>query len=591
MLVITKALRQHMVEKCGLAADANDDAVRKAVIDAQLEGKIDIATIKQLTVEPASQAVKALDDRVSGLEKKFDLGINEIKALITGQPAGGGSGSGAASSAAGGAAGAGANQDDDATKAASALSSAGGVAGTVNKAMAAGANLGSGTGAAAALGTVDLKSVVERYSDARTAATWDKAANASIAKQFAGVPVNRFQKGGVGSIVMDMATERSLAITGAWFKHLINKQCRAEGRQVPWQFKMSEHDKQLVTYAANECRMTGPIGYKGLQANGNIEDTDAAAHWCDAVRLRDLTNGDYWIKAVLDLDGDASGGLEAVPIEFDANFILTPLLTGELFPFVDVVNVSRRRMEGVKINNPTLSWGTDEGTAISLFDTDGFIEAFDNNIYPVTGALELGKDFQSDSPLSIGQIIVQQYGQQFKLEMDNVIANGNGTDRPEGLFVAAGVASVTPATPAGAPAVGDYEGLMFGVAKEFRQRAGMPPNSRAVFLGTDTAYSRARGIPVDSGADERRIFGIDEEMAYTLFRYRYAVNASAGNAVFGFFCLNDYRLYRRQGLEVSIVRDDRESVLANTDLIVVRARFGGALTHAGAGAKITNGQV
>src|SRR3990172_2825367 len=130
MLVITKALRQHMVEKCGLGADANDDAVRKAVIDAQLEGKIDIATIKQLTVEPASQAVKALDDRVSGLEKKFDLGINEIKALITGQPAGGGSGSGAASSAAGGAAGAGANQDDDATKAASALSSAGGVAGT-----------------------------------------------------------------------------------------------------------------------------------------------------------------------------------------------------------------------------------------------------------------------------------------------------------------------------------------------------------------------------------------------------------------------------------------------------------------------------
>lgn len=568
-LRITTALREHMVKEFGLAADASEDQIRAAVIDNQITGKLTLDTIKSLTVDKAAGAVVELEARVSKIEATMSAGFGEIKQLLGAKPAAGDTGAAGAS----GSAPAGAKAGD--------------VGSAATKAMASGASLGSGVEGG---GRVEVLKAVERYSDTRTAATWDKSANAYMAKQFAGQPISQFMSG-VGSGPIDMPTQRSAAITGAFFKHLINKQMKSEGREVPWQFKMTEHDRDLVKFAVHESAFVGPIGYAGAPTKSlsdRGEDTDSAAQWCEGVRLRDLPNGDYWMKAVL--DDSTSGGLEAVPIEFDAAVILTPLLNGELFPLVDTMTVSRRRQEGLKIGNPTMTWGNAEGTPIGLFDTDGFITAFDTTIHPITGAIELGRDFTSDSPVAIGQIVQRNYGERFKAELDNAIANGNGTNRPEGLFVCAGVSSVTPATLDGAPAVGDYEGLQFGVAKQYLQEAGMPPNSRAVFLGTQTSYMRARGIPVDSSNDARRIFGVEGQMNYRLFDFKYAVNESAGNTKIGFFCLNRYRMYRRAGLEVRVVRDDRESVLRNTELVVVRARFGGAFTTAAAGTKITRAQ-
>lgn len=564
MLKITAALRAHMEKEFGLASGASDDQVREMVINKQLDGALDLAKIRELTVEKAAGAVAELDARVSKLELTLSSGLAEIKGLIAG---------GAQAGSQAGATGA-AGQQPAGTK-------AGAVSDAVGKAM-----VGSGDA-----GRVEVLKAVDRYSDSTTAATWDRSENHFMSKSFGGRNVAEFQHG-IGAGPINMPSARSLAITGAFMKHLVNKQYRAEGREVPWQFKMTEHDRELVKYAVHECRFSGPIGYKGAASKGladRVEDTDAADIWVDGVCLRDLPNGDYWQKAVL--DDSTSGGLEAVPIEFDQNVILTPLLNGELFPLVDTMTVSRRRQEGVKVGNPTMSWGTGEGTSVALFDTDGFITAFDNSIYPITGALELGRDFLADSPVAIGQIVQRNYGERFKAELDNAIANGNGTNRPEGLFIASGLSTVTPAGGAGAaPQVGDYEGLQFGVAKQYLSEAGLPPNSRAVFLGTQTSYMRARGIPVDSSSDARRIFGSDNQMDYRLMGFKYAINESAGNAKIGFFCLNRYRLYRRAGLEVRVVRDDRTSVLSNTELVVVRARFGGALTHAAAGVKITNAQ-
>jgi HK97 family phage major capsid protein len=288
------------------------------------------------------------------------------------------------------------------------------------------------------------------------------------------------------------------------------------------------------------------------------------------------------------LDDSTSGGLEAVPIEFDAAVILTPLLNGEIFPLVDQRVVSRRRIEATKVGNPTMSWGTSSGTEIPLFDTDSFISAFDNSIYPITGAMELGLDFLADSPLAIGSIVINNYGQTFQKEMDTVLCTGNGTNRPEGIFTTSGVSTVTMSS--SAPTVGGYEGLIFGVAKQYLAQAGNPPNSRATFVGTQTSYSRARAIPVDSSADARRIFGMNE-LDYSLFNFRYAINAAGGNTKIAFVCWNRYRLYRRLGFEVAVVAGtDRGLARANKQGIMVRARFGGAMEDAAAMMKSTDAQ-
>ena len=71
-----------------------------------------------------------------------------------------------------------------------------------------------------------------------------------------------------------------------------------------------------------------------------------------------------------------------------------------------------------------------------------------------------------------------------------------------------------------------------------------------------------------------------------------AINGSLTNAQTGFVCLNRYRMYRRQGYEVMVVRGtDWTLVRQNKMGIAVRARFGGALELAASMAKTTAAQV
>lgn len=524
MFTVTPKLKQYMVENHGVANDATDEVVNKTIADLLLEGKLDIAKVKELTKADADAATKKVSEIVDEKLGKLDKYFSDLDAKLEGLAKTHG------------------NTESKEAKEA------------VEKAYESGA------------ASVRVKSAVERYDDTRTAATFDKSSNPYLAKAFGGQSITKHMED--LPYVLDMPTPRAKAIAGAVFKKKALDAMREAGRHVPEAFRMNEHDRELLKYAAHECKWVG----------------DFSGHTYDAENLKEMH-----IKAIL--DDSTSGGLEAVPIEFDAAVILTPLLNGELFPLVNITTVTRRRIEATKVGNPTMSWGPADGTAIGLFNTDTFISAFDNNIHPITGAIEMGEDFLADSPLAIGSIVVRNYGERFKQEMDHVIALGDGTTQPEGWFTTSGVTSVTPTSAGNAPTVSDYEGLMFGVGKEYRQEAGMPPNSRAVFIGNDTSYSRARGIPVDSSSDARRIFGLDEHI-YSLFGFKYAIANNLTNPYYGFFCMNRYRMYRRQGLEVKFVTSDTDWQLAreNKTGLVVRARFGGAPELAGAGAKIITGQ-
>lgn len=524
MFNVTPKLKQYMVENHAVATDATDEVVNKTIASLLLEGKLDVAKIKELTKADAEDATVKVKSMVADEMKSFkDSILSDMKAMF-----------------------------GDKTPEVKPAENAGEKAYNAN--------------IAADAGTIRVKKVTERYDDTRTAATWDKSSNPYLAKNFGGQPITQHIDGLPYSV--DMPTNRAKAIAGAVFKKKALDAMRAAGQYIPEHYKMTQHDRELLEYAAHECNWVGD--FKGYTYDGE--------------KLTDLH-----VKAIL--DDSTSGGLEAVPIEFDALAILTPLLHSQLFPLVNIINVTRRRIEAAKIGNPTLTWGIPDGTAIGLFNTDAFISAFDNNIHPVTGAMEMGEDFLADSPLAIGGIVVRNYGESFKQEMDNVIATGDGTTQPEGWFTVSGVTAVTPTSAGNAPTVSDYEGLMLGVSLAYRQEAGLGRGSRAVFLGNETSYSRARGIPVDSSADARRIFGMDEE-SYMMFDHRYAVNNTLTNPQYGFFCMNRYRMYRRQGLEVKFVTSNTDWQLAreNKTGLVVRARYGGAPEQGAAGAKITTGQ-
>jgi HK97 family phage major capsid protein len=310
------------------------------------------------------------------------------------------------------------------------------------------------------------------------------------------------------------------------------------------------------------------------------EDSDHAA----PIDNRKLT--EFERKALI--DDSTSGGLEAAPIVFDAAVITTPVLHGELFPLVSVVPLSRgRRVEGFSISNPTFTSGTAEGTAITLFTTDSMVSAFDTTIYNAVGAIEIGQDFEQDSPVNIGQLVTQLYGEKAKEWLDNQIANGDGTTEPEGLFNATGITDI--GNPSGganaAPQPDDYITLWGNVAKQFRPASD---KMRCVFVGNDTSYRRARSIAVGA-ADERRVFGMNIG-SYDIFEHPFKVQNDIANTVCGFFAMKYYRMYRRLGLNVRVETGGKELARANLTLIVVRMRWGGQLELGGAGSYSDNWQ-
>lgn len=400
---------------------------------------------------------------------------------------------------------------------------------------------------------IRVKEAAELYSTTKSTLTYPEE-NKNGRKHFlAGQPVRDFSDGGR---VLESASDLDMAVTGAFSKFIIESS--KTGRAMAFQ-KLPQHDKELLCYAMEK------MNWGGASDGGDRAD----------IKNRRLRPEEQ--KALI--DDAASGGLEAAPIVFDDMVIQTPLLHGELFPKVSVYPLDRgRRVEGVSTGTVTASWGGVDDTAISLFNTASYVSAFDTTIYRWEGAIRIGLDFMSDTPIDFGTHITQQYGERLLEDLDDVIAVGNGTTQPEGVMNKSGTTSVSFG---GSTSLGNYESLRFGVAKS--EHRGNLTNS-AVFCGTETSYQRARAIPVGS-SDARRLGGMDYS-SYRWMERQYAINESLSNQQIFYAILGRYRMYRRRGLTMRTTREGDTLVRRNEMLITAMARFGGQLER-GAVAAVT----
>lgn len=603
---ITPELKAHMVKHFSLAADADDAAVSAAVANAMVEGKLTAAEVKSLTGGGAADQVRSI---VKEEFKALATGlVGEIKSIFTaagiGAKAAGTDGASATDStpAAGSAGAPGAAPGATETKATQAASQS-----TTQAAGVTGDNAAAG-GLAAELGltnapkststqavkafvaagiagqsgssndphaNTNVASPLKGYDCSHKGATYLDSKNPWVRKAFGGMPVvNGLALEGAFSRPLNHPSQGDKAIAGAWFKFcLAREQQRKHIDGV--RIRLTDHDMELVKHALYNLPFTGAIGMKDDGYSADSFVTNRKMH-------------DWEVKALL--DDSTSGGLEAVPIAFDDAAILTPLLNGELFPLVNVVNIARgRRMEGFSMSNPTLSWGGAEGTATGLFNTDSFVAAFDTTVFQVDGALEYGNYFEDDAPVNMGALIINRYGEQFRAELDRVVAIGNGTSEPEGIINASLTSVSSDNGGSGPPSHGDYLGLMFGVTKAFRNEAD---RNRLVYVSNDVSYRRSRNIKVDPASpstDQRPLYGMDPE-SYMTLGHPHKIQTGMDNSDICFVNLARYRMYRRLGFTIAIENRGYQATLRNTTLIVVRGRFGGQMELSGAGSMITDAQ-
>lgn len=410
---------------------------------------------------------------------------------------------------------------------------------------------------------IRVKEAVESYDGSRKSAVFPEKTKRGGAHPLAGDPV-RYNGESYNTV-----SERDKAQVGAWLKFHIATSPGIQGSMSAdrvWA-QLSEHDKSLLAHLAEkgewyDCTSdteTKTKGYMGKHGTG--------------------------IKALI--DDSTSGGTEAAPIVFDAMVIETPLLYGELFPLVTTVPLARgRRVEGVAVSTVTGSWGGVDETDISYFNTASYVTAFDTTIYRWQGAVRIGLDFLSDTPIDFAETFIRQYGERLLEELDDVIAIGNGTNQPEGVMNKTGTTSVGFG---GTTTLSNYESLRFAVKKA--EHKG-PVGKTAIFCGNETSYSRAIGIPV-SATDTRRVFGTMNGPAYDSFSIMnrpYKINESLANTQVFYGIMARYRMYRRKDMVVRTSTEGAALIRANSMLIAVMARFGGQCERSQPFAKSTTAE-
>jgi HK97 family phage major capsid protein len=556
MMKITKALRDYFLAKGWItAADVSDDVVKSAVTAKLLSGELDAGKLHELQDEKAGvkgivaqmvkEAMAPVLEAIAGLKGQNPPGPNPVPVPAptptpTPTPA-----------------------PDVNAEVSKAVREQLVKAGVINAdgTEVSPQHLFSKAAQAGWLGgSPRVKSPLERYDQSRSAAHWGSdSKHLDLRGKRLTTPSPRGP--GLGR-PLDIPSKADEAIVGAYFKWALA--ANSPGEVLPRGLRMNEHDWELVKHAMHEMPWTGCLG----------------GEWGESVDGAKLT--DMQRKALL--DDSVSGGIWAVPLVLDDAIIMTPLLYGELFPLVDVVNLNQgRRIEAFTFGTPTFTSGIPEGTAIPLFDTTNFLGALDTVIQNAVGAMELGNDFEEDSPANIGAMVVARYGEAALQWLDMVVALGDGTTQPKGIFNTSGTTAVASASGAAGPlTIGDLEGLMFGVNKAYRTSKG----GRNVYIGNEVSYRRFRGIPTGT-AFNTRAFGMDYG-DYMALGFPYKIHPSIPNNKIAFVNMAWYRMYRRLGTQVKVERGGKELSLKNLTLIVVRMRYGGQLTSGGAAAIMTD---
>jgi len=341
----------------------------------------------------------------------------------------------------------------------------------------------------------------------------------------------------------ELPSERDFAMVGVLMKAMArsNSQVKNAG--------LTEHEAALLNEVMHEELWSGEIAGQGY--------------------VKNIKFGEMGLRASL-LTDSGSGGLHVTPAFFDQAIISYPLLYGELFPYVDVIDVPQsNRIATASIATPTVGWGTAEGTPVSPFDATSMIAAITADVENAKCAVRIGNDLLADSPVALGSQIASLIGMAFAKALDEVIAVGDGMSEPLGILTAPGTIAVGSVNGTSGPlAIADAEQLCFAIGKQYRG-----PAMGCAFIGNDTGYRRFRAVPVGT-SDQRRVFGMDHQ-SYSLLEYPFKVQNDISEGQLAFGALKKYRLWRRMGMSLKMTSEGSTLTLADETLMFCKMRVAG----------------
>lgn len=404
------------------------------------------------------------------------------------------------------------------------------------------------------------KSAVEGYKDTKTALTYKQSHDKTLGRYeqpivFDGKEVNA-------------PTERTKYMSAVWAKFQIDPT------------NLNERDEAVVQHILHNEKFhvpsSNPLATEARKLTADERVSVYMGH------KNFYSSGMY--KADL-LDGTTSGGSYSVPEFFDMDMIIAPTLASEnLVSLCNTIPVPRgSSAQNFILGRPTVT-SEPEGEAGAVFDATAFIANHDTPFFRAAGYVRVGLNYLQDAHPRIVQEIYNQYRASSALWMHEQIVNGDGTTEPKGILNTSSVLDIASVNgTGGAVSIVDVLNLLFGVSKAYRMNGAA---NRAVYIMTETTYKRIRSLATGVTGDTRLIFGMNPE-EYSLFGHPVKIEevGLANNQVI--FCqMSGYRMYLRQGLRLIRETAGQTLTLANEVLLGVDFRVGGQLDLPGYAALI-----
>jgi HK97 family phage major capsid protein len=558
---MSTALKQHMVEKHGLAQDADDAALKSLVKEKMKSGDLDPDTYAELLTAKSAPAAKDKADELADSIAQKTAGavatalgpalsqLTEVLKSRNTPPA---------------ASAASADELPEETPEQTSKQLADMEARLIKRfkdeqlAVAKSGKSGNDGAALMAMAFDDqssdglrIKGAVERYSHAPTALVYKSPASKLLGCY--GEPMQYNNK------EVNKPTERTTAMNAVWLKLQVAPEL------------LSERDMDIVRHILHREKFHVP------NAEGNTEArllTEQERHDVLESHLKFYSLGFH--KGTTVINDTTSGGQYATPEFFDMDFIVSPTLASENIPsFCNVVPVARgAAAQNFRIGRPTLAANT-EGSPVTLFTTDGFLVDHDTSFFRVAGFTSFGINFAQDAHPGVVPETMNQYMNSFRLWLNTQITSGDGTTEPQGIKVASGTVDITPTTPTTGPIVlADVLEMLFGVPKAYRENGG---RQNAIYIMQDSTYHLVRSIATGVTGDTRLVFGDDVE-SYRLFNHPVLIEEGGlANDEMIFAQMRGYRIYMRQSPR--FIREDRGDTLvrSNTFIVGMDARVGGRL--------------
>jgi HK97 family phage major capsid protein len=199
--------------------------------------------------------------------------------------------------------------------------------------------------------------------------------------------------------------------------------------------------------------------------------------------------GDEMVRKALSEGDDGAGGY-LVPADYRAELIRRLPELSELFPFVRRVPVSGDSGEFPKLSSDvSITWGRSENDALT--ETDPAFTQLTWTARNMSAITYLSRELVSDANPNIVETITALFSEAVAAERDKMIAVGNGSSQPMGIYSAAGLDSVAVG---GALSYTKLVELKFALRRKYHRGARWIMNSTN--LQRVTALVDDNGMPI-----------------------------------------------------------------------------------------------